>query len=225
LVPVYAGLAFVGLICVLIAVGMVQECQRKKALQAWAQARQLSFLADKDYSCESRFPYFSCLKQGNSHSRYGFNHMWGSYRGREICAFDYHCTTGTGKSKKEKCFSAVVVESDLPLKPLLIRGETFLDKVGEFFGLDDIDFESAEFSRQFHVTSPDRRWAFDVLHQQAMEFLLDAPRFDLQVHSGRVIAHREHLFSVGEFEAALDVVIGLLDQLPNSVVCELKGKK
>ena len=50
--------------------------------------------------------------------------------------------------------------------------EFFGPPFGEFFGHDDIDFESAEFSRNFYVKSSDRKWAFDILHARAMEFLL-----------------------------------------------------
>jgi len=200
--------------------------KRKKALREWAQVRQLSFRHDRDYIMYLRYPQFSCLIQGSA--RYAYNIMQGTHGARPICAFDYHYETHSTGSKGEPrthhhFFSVVVVEANLPLKPLLIRAKTFLDKVGEFLGLDDIDFELAEFSRQFHVTSPDRRWAFDVLHQQAIEFLLHAPRFALQFHDGCVVAYRNNVYSTGDFEAALEVVTGLLDRLPNSVLRELKG--
>ena len=49
-------------------------------------------------------------------------------------------------------FSTIVVESDVVLEPLFIRPERLFDKVKEFVGIDDIDFESAEFSRKFGKT-------------------------------------------------------------------------
>ena len=49
-----------------------------------------------------------------------------------------------------------------------------------FSASKEIEFESTEFSKEFHVKSPDRRWAFDVLSQATMEFLLALP----QVHPG-----------------------------------------
>ena len=65
--------------------------------------------------------------------------------------------------------------------------------MGEFFGFDDIDFESDEFSREFCVKAADRRWAFDVIHQATMEFLLAAPRFTIELAGPRVMAYRDEL--------------------------------
>ena len=141
---------------------------------------------------------------------------------------DYHYETYSTDSKGRRTthhhyFSAVVVETAPSLKPLFIRGESFFDKIGEFMGFDDIDFELAEFSSSFHVTAPDKRWAFDVLHQEAMEFLLNSPRFALEFHGGRVVAYRNNTFSTADFESALEVVSGLIDRLPRSVLRELQG--
>jgi hypothetical protein len=121
----------------------------------------------------------------------------------------------------DHAFSAVVLSTELKLKPLVIRTETLFDRIGEFLGLDDIDFELAEFSSAFHVSAPDRRWAFDVLHQGAMEFLLQSPRFTLEFREGRVLAWREETFNVRDFDEALQVANGLVDILPASVVREL----
>ena len=57
----------------------------------------------------------------------------------------------SGKNRQTHVFSAVILDSDVVLQPLFIRPEGFFDKISEFFGADDIDFESAEFSRRFYV--------------------------------------------------------------------------
>lgn len=117
----------------------------------------------------------------------------------------------------------MLVECDLPLRPLLVRAESVLDKLAEVVGFDDIDFESGEFSRRFHVQAEDRRWAFDVLHQATMEFLLASPVFALDFQPGAVLAWRDTQLAVADLPAALDVVHGVLDRLPPSVVQELRS--
>jgi hypothetical protein len=120
--------------------------------------------------------------------------------------------------------SALVMESGLPLKPLFIRPEGFLDQVAEFIGFDDIDFESAEFSKRFLVKSPDRRWAYDVLHQKTMELMMAYPKFTLDFQGSQIMAYQDNrMFSPGEFSAALKLITGILDNLPESVIRELKG--
>ncbi len=196
---------------------------RKRELAGWAFSRNLSFSDDGDKGMEDRYPYFKCLQQGKH--RYAYNIIEGSIDKRKLCAFDYHYEIGDGKNNHEYYFSALIFDSGLPLKPLFIRNENFLDKVADFFGFDDINFESTEFNNQFHVKSPNKKWAYDVLHQQTMEFLLGSPRFYLDFHGRHVMAYRKNTFTVKDFEDALRVITGILDRLPESVVQELKEKK
>jgi hypothetical protein len=98
--------------------------------------------------------------------------------------------------------------------------------VTEFVGLDDIDFESTEFSQKFRVKSPDRRWAYDVVHQKTMELMLAHPHFLIDFHGSQVIAYYpDRMFSLREFESALKVVTGIVDYLPRDVVEELGQKR
>jgi hypothetical protein len=89
--------------------------------------------------------------------------------------------------------------------------------LADFLGFDEIKFESAEFSREFHVKSADRKWAYDVLNPRAMEFLLSMPRFEIQFDEKAIMVHRSRTFSAQDFEAAAKVAQGLLDGLPEYV--------
>jgi hypothetical protein len=115
-------------------------------------------------------------------------------------------------------FSAVIVSSPIPLQPLTIRPEGLLDKVGEFFGAEDINFESADFSRKFFVKAVNKRWAYDVIHPRVMELLLASPPFRIQFGLVSVMAYRQSPFKPADFQAAFQVVCGILDQLPEYVI-------
>ncbi len=207
-----------------VAVYAIWQAQaRRQALAAWAAQQGLAFAPDKVGGVDSRYPSFACLREGSN--RYAYNVASGTWHARSLLAFDYHYETHSTNSKGESetsdwYFSAVVVGSAVPLKPLLIRPEGFFDKVKSLFGFEDINFESAEFSRKFFVAAPDRKWAYDVLHQRAMEFLLGSPAFSLAFDAQSVIAWRQSLFQPEEFMQALTVVHGLLDQLPEYVIKE-----
>lgn len=90
----------------------------------------------------------------------------------------------------------------------------------EFFGVDDIDFESAQFSREFRVKSPDKKWAYDVLHQRTMEFLLSNPRFSIEFDTEHVICWRNRRFNLQTRESAIGVAEGILDRLPEYLIRE-----
>ena len=219
-------IAVVAIVIGLVLWGQQVAAKRRMELRNWAAAHGLSFSGASDHSMESAYPFFSCLTRGNN--RYAYNVIQGDYQGRPVCAFDYHYQTYSTTSKGHRQthhhrFSAVILTTDVPLKPLLIRTETLFDKIGAFFGHEDINFESAEFSREFCVTSPDRRWAFDVLNQPSMEFLLAAPRFTLEFGGLFAMAYRNGAFSILDYQAALDVIVGLIGRIPKTVLDELKG--
>jgi len=224
----YFILIIVGIIAIII-VGVVLKHQksegRKKELAGWAFSKGLNFNPAHDSVIDNRYSYFKCLQRGEN--RYGFNIVEGNIGSRPARAFDYHYETHHTDSKGQRhtthhYFSAVAVEANLPLKPLFIRNERLFDKLTEFIGFDDIDFESSEFSKKFYIKSPDKKWAYDVLHQATMEFMLGAPRFDIEFGGRQVIAYRNNTFKTMEFEEALNLVNGILDRLPESLLRELK---
>lgn len=220
LVPIFIVL-FIGL----AVFGLVQAAKRRKALAAWAAGRGLYYQHGKDRTFGATFPGFKKLNQG--HSRYAHNIMTGKWYGMDMVAFDYHYKTGSGKNESTHTFSAVIVESPIVLKPLYIRRESFFDKIAEFVGLDDIDFESAEFSRKFYVKASDRKFAYDVIHQRMIEYLLTAPSMNVQFDLMHVMASRGRRFGPAEFEAAAEHIHAIMDLLPDYLVRqqrELSGR-
>ncbi len=221
---------FLVFLALIIAIGIYQYGraeQRQQALRALAIRRGWQFRADQDASIGARYGDFSCLQQGSA--RYAYNLLTGAAPAGPMCGFDYHYETYTTDSKGQQTtnhyqFSAVIVDVGLPLQPLLIRPETFLDRIGEWFGIEDINFESDEFGRAFYVKAADPHWAFDVIHQATMEFLLAAPRFTLQFAGTQIIAFRPSVFEALEFVQALDVIAGIIDRLPEYLLRDLKTK-
>ncbi len=195
---------------------------RRQALAKWSASRGLKFHPSRDGTFGDRHPHFACLNKGLK--RYAENIMEGHIGKRRLCAFDYHYETPNGHSGNQRHrFSAVILTTNLSLKPLLIRHEGFFDRVAALLGFEKIEFESAEFSREFHVTSPDRRWAFDVLPQATMEFLLNSPKFVLEFKLCQIIAYRDNIFSPADFDSAIQVIEGIIARLPNSLLQELQG--
>jgi len=212
--------------------------RREKELREWTRSKGFTYSATEalmKFHCQP----FECLQKGDY--CYSYNIIEGTSGNRPFRAFDYYYRYESsssdgeswspglwlmGKDRTDHHFSAVVIEAGIPLKPLFIRPEGFFDKVTEFVGLDDIDFESTEFSQRFRVKSPDRRWAYDVVHQKAMELMLAHPGFLIDFRGSQVIAYyHDKMFSLAEFDSALKVVTGIVDYLPLDVVEGLKQEK
>ena len=206
--------------------GAMQVDRRRKDLAAWAHDNGLRFTDTNDYGMANRFPDFTCLRRGED--RYAYNVIRGVWNQRAIHAFDYHYETYTTHKGRRQThhhhFSAVIVTSDVPLKPLLIRPERIFDKIAEFVGFSDINYESAEFSRRYHVSAPDKRWAYDVLHARTIEFLLQQPDCQLEFDHHHILAQRNRRYSLPEIIAAATVIHGVLDRLPEYLVKQQRGE-
>jgi hypothetical protein len=218
---IFGIVAFIAVVIVAIAFGAWAAHKRRQALGEWAARNGLTFSQQHVYDFASRYPAFSQLREGSN--QYANNVIHGSYLERPFHFFDYNYETySTDKDGKRQThhhsFSAVIFDSGLPLKPLWLRPETFFDKMAQFVGFDDINFESAEFSRRYHVSGPDRKWAYDVLHARAIERLLTQAPTTIQLDRHAVFACRTGCFDPGEIEEVAETVRGLLDLLPNYVI-------
>ncbi len=240
LVPLVFGgmVAVAGGLAVAAAAG---SHRRRKALAAWAARIGLTYAPARDPGMAARLPDFAVFGQGRN--QYAYNVVSGVFEGRETVAFDYHYETqhthtvretdanGNVRTRTETRtshhhFSAVLVRPELRLKPLLIRPEGLFDKVADFFGKGDLDFESAEFSRRYHVTAADRRWAYDVLHARTIDFLLNQPRLVVEMDPHHVLVMRpgQQTMSAQMFDAAVRTADQVLDLLPEYVRQDAAGQ-
>ncbi len=180
-------LIIVAFIFVFIAVAVMGHRQakaRRAMLAAWAAENGLHFDESRRRDVDDQFPGFDLFRRGSG--RYGENFMTGARGSFCLTVFEYHYKTESGSGDNRRThhhrYTVVILQPPFPLKPLSVRAEGFWDKITSAFGWDDIDFESAEFSRRFHVSAPDRRWAFDVLTPRNMEFLMEREKTALHMN-------------------------------------------
>jgi hypothetical protein len=218
--PLFIFLLVVPLIILAGIASHRAEQRRKKERMDWAAAHGFTWQEGRDTGFGLEYPNFKILHQGQD--RYAYNVMTGAWKGHPATVFDYHYKTESRDSKGRRhvhhhYFSCAILKSGFPLKHLEIRAEGFFDRIGEFMGFDDIDFESDEFSRKFHVKAADRKWAYDILHPRAMDLLLSSPTFTLAMDSKSVLAHRAGKLDLPVSEQALALLANLLDMIPEYV--------
>lgn len=200
------------IVVILILVGSWFEAERRRILGSWATSRGWIFLGTATDDMPDMQQRFDVLEQGRH--RYAYNIAKGKWQDREAQAFDWHWVTGSGKQTTTHHMSAVLVRSCLPLKPLLIRPEGFMDTLADLVGFRDIDFESAEFSRRFFVKAEDRRWAYDVIQPATMEYLLAAPAFSLGMSGDWVLIWNGSQWDAAGRETALEHACAVLERMP-----------
>lgn len=203
----------------------MQAQKRRAELLALAEQLGWRFDPNDDHGHDSRFSQFAIFCNG--HSQRAYNTLYGTLTlaGFSVDAqmgdFQYKQTSGSGKNRSTTTYtlSYLIAGSPFPAAPdLLIRPEGVFDKVSAFFGFDDIDFESAEFSRAFHVSSSDKRFAYAVVHPRMMEFLL-ATRGPTLAHAQRYCCVHDgnRVWTPEEFRARLGWLEGFFEQWPGHV--------
>jgi hypothetical protein len=184
-----------GAIVLMIVLAMHAHQQRQQRLaEMITLAHELGwqFVADRDDAHDDLYSQFEVFRRG--HSRYAYNTLHGmiAIEGQQwaVKMGDYHyrVTSGSGKSRRTRTyeFSYAIVDMPFVRRPtLFIRPEGVFDSLAGAFGFADIDFESAEFSKRFHVTSDDKRFAYDVIHPGMIEFLLSETPPVIDIEAGR----------------------------------------
>ena len=131
------------------------------------------------------------LQQGDNRSTQ--NVFVGSFEGQEMTAFEFsYQTTETDNDGKETTTThhlhvfSTRLKGDVP--ELRISPESIFSKVAQAFGYDDIDFESAEFSKKFCVRSKDKQFAYAFCDPRMIEFLLTRPEINLEAEGDALSA-------------------------------------
>lgn len=147
--------------------------KRRDGLSALAQRLNLTFSPDNDYGLVRQFDFLKPFAQGMD--RYAYNLLSGNYRGYDVRAFDYHYE-GERKNKNSRSmeyrFSVLILLLPVSCPDLTIRPENFFRKAAEKLGGEDIQFESAEFSKAFRVRCVEKKFAYDICNPRMMEYLL-----------------------------------------------------
>ncbi|MEW6307318.1 MAG: hypothetical protein AB1705_28015 [Verrucomicrobiota bacterium] len=160
------------------------EKKRREELAALAAQLGLRYSRERDHNLAVRFGFLNKLAQGAN--RYAFNILSGQHQDHNVTIFDYHYETYSRNSKGHRqthhhYLGCLILTLDRDFPELTITEEGLFSKIAQFVGYDDIDFESAEFSKQFCVRSADKKFAYDVCHTRMMEYLLANPDLNVEI--------------------------------------------
>ncbi|MDF3128649.1 hypothetical protein P0Y35_05525 [Kiritimatiellaeota bacterium B1221] len=209
---------FIGLAVVIAVISHQAEKKKQEQIRLFAQSRQLRFYPEKDRSFAGTFRDFRFLSQGSN--RFAQYRMQGEVNGHQLlmCEYHYQVTTHNGKQTTTHHYwsTLVMLRPAFRLKPLAIRREGFFDKMKATFGWDDIDFSSAEFSRQFYVSSPDRDWAFAVVQPKTMDLLMRSDRdLGFYMEQGWLMLGYKKRMDLRRLEKMISLGCKLLDEIPS----------
>lgn len=215
---IFIFILFVALVVVAAIIGALAAKKRREALGTLALRLGLSFRADKDHALADQFAFLNALARGSN--RYAFNTLSGTYQGHMVMVFDFHYETHSHGSKGQRqtqhhFFSFFILMLPRSFPELCIAPEGVFSKIAQAFGYDDIDLESAEFSRAFCVRSKDKRFAYDVCHAQMMEYLLAHRDLTIEIEGRALALAFAKRLAADEIEANLNRLVEVRSRLPD----------
>lgn len=113
--------------------------------------------------------------------------------------------------------TVVALASPIELEPLFLRREAFSDKFAAKLGFNDIDFESIAFNETYFVKAADKKWAYDIVHQRMMEYLLEAPPYRVTMDLRHVFVHEDRAMPPEAIDDAVAFLRGFVAQIPEYV--------
>jgi len=205
------------MVVVAVIYGAIAARKRREGLIMLATRLGLDFSPGENYELAGRFGFLNQLAQGEN--RYAINVLSGAYQQNEVLAFDYHYETHSTDSKgnrttQQHWFSFFILTLPVSFPELTIRRENFLIKIAEAFGYQDINFESAEFSKTFYVWSKDKKFAYDVCNAKMMEFLLANRDLSIEIENQALALAFNTRLSPEQIESNLQRLIEIRLRLP-----------
>ena len=156
--------------------------KRRELMAGIAREMGGRFHEDDPFGLADRYEgQFPTLNTGSR--RYAFNVVNGTWEERPFWLFDHHYETYShnknGRQTHHHYRTFLLSRHDLDLGNLDVRPEGLFDKMKAAFGFDDVDFESAEFSRKWHIGAENRQFAYQVFHPRMIEYFLTLRDFRL----------------------------------------------
>lgn len=177
----------------------------------------LRFEPGQNYSLADDYDFLHFLARGEN--RYAFNVLSGRFRQSEVLAFDFHYETSATDSDNELANTHHYLTTAMVLVPayfpeLQIVPEDMLSKIVEAMRGEDIEFESAEFSRAFRVWSKDKRLAYDICNPEVIAYLLDNRDLNLHIQNCTLALVSDRQWPAKQVESNLERLNEIRSRLP-----------
>ncbi len=215
----------VSVIIAAVMFGRIAARKRRDAMAALAARLGLKFSEEEDHAAAESLDFLRKLDEGSN--RYLYNRLSGDYQGHAVWAFDYHYETYShtknGRQTHHHRFSVLTLRLPQTFPELLISPEGIFSKIAQAFGYDDIDLESAEFSRAFCVRCRDKKFAYDVCHPQMMEYLLARRDLAIEIDGNILALVFDTCLEVPEIENRLHELMEIRRLLPDYIFTKLQS--
>jgi hypothetical protein len=181
----------IAIIGIALYINYLVEKKRTEGMKHVAEELGFEFFPKGDGPLLTELSLFNLFTQG--HSRRLYNLMRGEANNLEVDIFDYTYVTGSGKSSHTWnqtliCFGM----PDTNLPSFSLRPETFWDKIGSWFGYQNINFDShANFSDKYLLRGRDEEAVRALFRDEVLDYFERQPGLSVEGYGHRLIFYRQ----------------------------------
>ncbi len=164
------------------------EKKRKADLRQAAELLKLTYQEGDQPDLLSSMEKFKTFSRGER-SRKISNLMSGKTEDLALKIFDYRYRIGSGKNSTTHFHTIVHVRSSLMNLPAFsLTPESVFHRIGDFFGMKDIDFDMyPEFSQQYLLKGPEEEAIRKLFNREKLTFFTDNPQFSVEGQNDEMI--------------------------------------
>ncbi len=193
--------------------------RRQKAIEAFAVQRGWHYTR-KDTDLPHLLAGRGLELFGWGHRKKALHVMSGRSKDGDVPfrVFQYQYTTGGGRNEQTHHHLVALVSMPVFAPGLTLTKEHLLHKVWDAVGGEDIDFESAEFSKRYWVKCPNRKFAYDVIDARMMDYMLDLPHREWEWLGEDLVVYRTGGLRLDRLEPLLEMGLGFRKRIPRHVL-------
>lgn len=184
--------------------------KRSEALQRFAALMGFQYSEKADLVAELQASGFRLFTHGRS--KKSSRLLSGQTGAVSVRIFDYRYVSGAGKNSRTVAQTVILLNSDrLDLPRFALQPENIFHKIGQAFGMKDIDFDLyPEFSKRYLLRGDDEEAVRNLFKSYVLEFLTRQPGLHVEGAAQAMIIYRlgkriPPLKLEAEYRAALEI--------------------
>ncbi|MEE2971666.1 MAG: hypothetical protein VX672_00950 [Planctomycetota bacterium] len=157
------------------------------------------------------------------------NISWGTYRGRTVVVWDtvyYDLDLSSNKTDwQEGEYTSIMILTETPIHSTLITPNSLGRRLSAFgieegrgtFSMHTVNFELDAFNKAYRVKSKDAKWAFAIIDQAMMEWLMQQKKHTMELAPGGVTVSTWFTLTPEQVQEQLDFCLDFLDHFPEDL--------
>lgn len=154
---------------------------------------EMEFLYKDQWGLLKLLKDFSLFRKGHSKRIYNVLHKQDEWLNVDIRVFDYRFVIGAGNNQRILKQTVFFMQSKfLGLPQFLMKPENFFHKIGQFLGIEDIDFEKFPvFSNQYWLKGEDKDFIRASMNEEVLKFFTIEKNWSLEGVNYYLIFYRK----------------------------------